>query len=120
VFRADEDDAFFLDAAGEDLVFRQEAVAGMDRVGASLLAGGDDLVHRQIRLAARRGADRDRFVGDLDVERVAVGVGIDRDRRDAKAPRGLDDAAGDLAAVGDQDLLQHRCDGHSFGVCRGK
>ena len=36
-----------------------------------------------------------------------VGVGIDRDGRDPHAPRGLDDAAGDFAAIGDQNALEH-------------
>ena len=48
-----------------------------------------------------------RLVGHLDMQRVAVGVGVDRDGLDAHAPRGLDDAAGDLAAIGDQDLVEH-------------
>jgi hypothetical protein len=41
------------------------------------------------------------------MERVLVGVGIDRDRLDAHAARGLDDPAGDFAAIGDQDALEH-------------
>jgi hypothetical protein len=40
------------------------------------------------------------------MQRVAVGLGIDRDRRDPHPPRGLDDPAGDLAAIGDQDALK--------------
>ena len=49
----------------------------------------------------------DGLVGHRDVARVAVGVGIDRDRLDAEPPRRLDDPAGDLAAIGDQDLGEH-------------
>ena len=41
------------------------------------------------------------------MQRVAVGLGIDRDRLDAHPPRGLDDPAGDLAAIGDQNALEH-------------
>ena len=37
---------------------------------------------------------------------VAVGVGVHRDAADAGVLAGADDADGDLAAVGDQDLLQ--------------
>ena len=48
-----------------------------------------------------------RLVGHLDMQRVAVGVGIDRDRLDTHLARGLDDPAGDLAAIGDQDALEH-------------
>ena len=54
-----------------------------------------------------RGADRYRLIGHLDVQPVAVGLGIDRHRLDAELPRRLDDAAGDLAAVGDEDLVEH-------------
>ena len=80
----------------------------MDGLGAGLLAGLDDLVDQQVGLRGRRRADGDRLVGHLDVQGVAVGLGIDRHRLDAHPAAGLDDAAGDLAAVGDQDLLEHR------------
>ena len=39
-----------------------------------------------------------------DVRRARVGVGVDGDGGDAEALAGADDAAGDLAAVGDEDL----------------
>src|SRR5204863_8261448 len=42
------------------------------------------------------------------MQRLGIGLGIDRDCRDPHPPRRADDAAGDLAAVGDQDLLEHR------------
>src|SRR3546814_811950 len=48
-----------------------------------------------------------RLVGHLHERRARVGVRIDRDGRNTHAPRGLDDAAGDFAAVGDQDFLEH-------------
>ena len=38
---------------------------------------------------------------------ITVGLGIDRDRFNTHPPRGLDDPAGDLAAIGDQDSLEH-------------
>ena len=47
------------------------------------------------------------LVGFLDVERVAVGVGIDGDRLDAQFGAGAHDADGDLAPVGDQYFLKH-------------
>ena len=52
----------------------------------------------------------DGLVGHLHMQRVPVGVGIDGDGLDAHAPRGLDDPAGDLAPVGDQDLVEHALD----------
>jgi hypothetical protein len=39
------------------------------------------------------------------MQRVAVGVGIDGDRRDPHPARSLDHPAGDLAAIGDQYFL---------------
>ncbi len=48
-----------------------------------------------------------RLVRHFDVQPLAVGVGIDGDRLDPHLPRGLDDAAGDLATVGYQDFLEH-------------
>jgi hypothetical protein len=41
------------------------------------------------------------------MQRPGVGLGIDRDRRDPHPPRRIDDAAGDLAAIGDQDRGEH-------------
>ena len=37
----------------------------------------------------------------------AVGLGIDRDGGNPHTPRGADDAAGDLAAIGDQNFAEH-------------
>ena len=70
--------------AHERGVLRQEAVAGMDRVRAGSLRGCDDRVHVEIARARRRRADADRLVGGPDVQRVGVGVGIDRDGADAE------------------------------------
>ena len=39
---------------------------------------------------------------------VAIGVGIDGDGADAEALQGTDDAARDLAAIGDQHRIEHR------------
>ena len=104
----DEGDAGLGQRLGEGFALGEKAVARMHGLGAGLLAGCDDLVDDQIALRRRRRADQHRLVGHLDMERVAVGVGIDGDGRDAHAPGGLDDAAGDLAAIGNQDLLEHR------------
>ena len=71
------------------------------------LAGRDDFLDSEIAFGRRRRADRHGLVRHLHVKRVAVGLGIDRDRLDAQAARGLDDPAGDLAAIGDQDTLEH-------------
>ena len=105
--RADEDDAGLGQRHRKGLALGQEAVARMHGLGAGRLAGGDDLVDDEIALGRRRRADGDGLVGHLDVQRVPVGVGIDRDRLDPHPAGGLDDPAGDFAAIGDQDALEH-------------
>ena len=39
--------------------------------------------------------------------RRGVGLGVDGDRRDAEAARGVDDPAGDFAAIGDEERAKH-------------
>ena len=105
--RTDEDDAGFFQRLGEGLALGQEAVAGMHGLGAARLAGGHDLVDHQIAFGGGRRPDGDCRVGHLHVQGVLVGLRIDGDRLDAHVARGLDDAAGDFAAIGDQDALEH-------------
>jgi hypothetical protein len=56
------------------------------------------------------------------VKRVAIGFGIDGDGFDAHAPRSFDDAAGDFAAIGDQNSLEHAAmdpASPAFSLCCG-
>ena len=99
---SDKHDAGLFERPGEGGVLRQEAVAGMDRLGAGRLGRGDDLADIEIGLGGLRRADRNGLVGHIDVQRVAVGLGIDRHGLDAEPARGPDDAAGDLAPIGDE------------------
>jgi hypothetical protein len=91
---------------GEVRVLREEPVARMDRVGLGDLRGRDD--RRDVEVGSGRGIrpDADVFVREPDVEGVAVGLAVDRDRANAELPAGRDDPQGDLPAVGDQDLLK--------------
>ena len=100
----DEGDVLGFEAAGKAGILRQEAEAGMDRLGTGLAHGVDDPVFQQIGLGRRSGADQDGLIGHLDREGVRVRLGIDLHGADAHAFGGLDDADGDLAAIGDQYL----------------
>ena len=69
----------------------------------------DDLVDRQVgphRMS--RHPDLVGFVGLQPVHRVAILVREDRDRARAQFVGGAECADGDLAAVGDQNLVEHR------------
>ena len=74
---------------------------------AGLLAGGHDTLDQQIGLRRRRRSDMNGFVRHLDMQRVGIGVRIDRDGLDAHFARCLDDAAGDFATIGDQNFTEH-------------
>jgi hypothetical protein len=86
---------------GEGGILGKETVAGMDGLSAGGLRGSDDFVNVEITLRGRGGADVDGFVGLLHVERVLVGVGVDRNGCDAHATERANDSAGDGAAICD-------------------
>ena len=106
--RADEDDAALRAGLGEVVVLREEAVARMDRLRRrSPCAASRIFSPTQIatRAPAPGRCAPPRRPGATC--RASRRLGVDRDGRDAHPPRRLDDAAGDLAAVGDQDLVEH-------------
>ena len=106
--RADENDAGLGERFGKGGALGKKAIARMHRLGAGFPGRGDDLFDHEIGLGGRRRTDRHRLVGHLDVQRILVGLGINRDRLYAHAARRLDDPARDLATIGDQDFLEHR------------
>jgi len=75
-------------------------------LGAGGAGGVEDLVDAQVAVLGGRGADGDGLVGHAHVDGVAVGVRVDGDDGDVALAAGAGDPAGDLAAVGDEDLLQ--------------
>ena len=72
---------------------------------ASTIAGIDEVAFRAAAAGRWRPRDRPR----ARVRGVGVGVGVHRDALDAQLAAGADDADRDLAAVGDEDAVQHRC-----------
>ncbi len=104
---SDEDDSRLGERARKGFALGQEAIAGMHGLRAGLAAGLDDLVHHEIAVRSRRRPDQNRVIGHLDVERVPVSLGINRDRLDPHTAGSLDDPAGDLAPIGDQNSFEH-------------
>jgi hypothetical protein len=79
----------------------------MDRVGAGDLGGADHRRDIEVAVGAARWTDADVFVCELDVQLILVCLGKDGDGLDAELAAGVDDPEGNLAAIGDQDLLEH-------------
>src|SRR5579859_1690929 len=79
----------------------------MDRIGAGDLRRADHGGHVQIAVGAARRTDADVLVGEADVQRILVRLGVDGDSFDAELAARDDDAHRDFAAVRYEDLLEH-------------
>jgi hypothetical protein len=108
---AGPDEGYLIGGAdlGEAVALGEEARPGVDGVRPGHQGGHHDVGHVQVGAGGRRGADADGLVRQLDVERGAVGLGEDGDRADVQLAAGPDDAHGDLAPVGDEQLGEHFC-----------
>ena len=115
---ADEDDAGILQRIGKGLALGQKAIARMHGLSACLATGLDDALDDEIGFGGRRRADMDGLIGHVHMQRVLVRIGIDGHSLDAHAARGLDDPAGNLATVGDQNLLEHAHPSRKRGATR--
>lgn len=107
------------------LRFLTKSIAGMDCLCAAPACRIQDRIATQITLLRRCGTDMDCFIGQPHMPRITVGIRVHRHRCDAELAAGGDDAAGDLAAIGDQDLVEIRLSccgggialGHGKGLC---
>ena len=98
-------------------VLGEEAVAGVNGLGARGAGSIEDLRDGQIALGCRRRSQPHRLVGQHHVERLPVGLGKDGDGGDAHLAAGADDPNGDLAPIGDEDLPEGRA--HGSGMIAG-
>jgi hypothetical protein len=106
--RADERDARGVARPRQVGVLAQEAVAGVDGVGAGLAGRADDLVDVEIGADGVAALpDHVGLVGFDPVDRVAVLVGEDGDRLGSELVGGTEGADRDLTTVGDEDLGEH-------------
>ena len=103
----DESDIAAFADFGEVRVFREEPVAGVDRIHIADLRHGDDPFDQQITLGAGGGADTYGFIRKTHRQTVFVRFGIDNNGFDAHFFAGAHNAQSDFAAVGDQDFVKH-------------
>jgi hypothetical protein len=83
-------------------VFREEAVAGVDGLGAGPGGRLQHEVRSQVGVGGRGAGKVHGLIGLQHVGRIAVGVAVQRDGGDVHRARRADDPGGDLAAIGDQ------------------
>ena len=105
--RSDKDDVVGGAGVGESRVLRQKSIAGMDGIGAGDDGRLDDLLTQKIALGRRCRPQKNRLIRLAHMRRVGIGFGIDGDRADTHSLGGAHDAAGNLAAIGDQERLDH-------------
>jgi len=103
--RPDEGEAGVRDRVREVPVLAKEPVAGMDGVRTRAAGGAQDRVDAEVRARGLRGPDRQRLVRHPRVQGARVRLRIHGRRGEAHHPAGARHAHGDLAAVGDEDLL---------------
>ena len=84
--RADEFDFAALAHFREVRVLREKTVAGMDRIDIADFGRAHDAVDLQVTFRARRGADADRFIRQLHMERIDIRFGINGERANARVP----------------------------------
>jgi hypothetical protein len=107
-WRADEGHALFGDGPSEVGVLGEEAVAGMHAVGARTLDGVEDGRGVQVTLGRRGAAEGIGLVGQTDVQRVPIGLRVDRNGLDSHLAGSPDDPNCYLATVRNQDFGEHK------------
>jgi hypothetical protein len=88
-------------------IFSEKPVPRMNCIDIADLRGADDPIDFQVAVRTRRPADTDRFICQLDVQRVDIRLGINGDSWYPEFFAGADNPQCDLAAIGDQDFIEH-------------
>src|SRR5207247_11127997 len=78
-----------------------KSINGMNRVDIAHFVGAHDAIDFQITFRARGRANANRFIRQLDVERIDIRFRVDCDGANAKFSASTNDAQRDLAAVRD-------------------
>ena len=100
--RAEEDQACLFNRPGKPGVFRQKAIAGVDRLRAAGLGRGNDLVDLQVAVGRLAAPQVHALVGFSAVACVAVGVAVHGDAGQAQGLGSAHHPAGNFTTVGHQ------------------
>jgi hypothetical protein len=106
-WRPNESDVAGLGYFGEIGVLRQQSVSRMDSVDVRDLSRADDCRNVEVALRQLGRTNADRFVGKLDVQRVPIGLAVNRHGADAQLFASANDAQGNLATVRNKNFIEH-------------
>ena len=109
-WRPDEGEARVRAGTRQRGVFREKSITRMERIATGAPRHVHELINREVAFTRGRRADGVSFIGEANVERLAVDITEDRDGANAKLAAGAQDAHGDFTAIGDQDFLEHSKD----------
>src|ERR1051325_6242249 len=104
--RPDELDSGDVAGVGECRFLGEKTVSGVDRLGADVACELDDLLELQVRVFRRGAPDVVRLIRIADVDRGPVRVRVHGGSPDAELAAGTHDSDRDLAAVGDENLVE--------------
>ena len=105
--RADKGEAVLFYHLGKIGIFRHEADAGVDGVGAGDAGRRQDGGYVQITVLGRRRPDADALVRQAHMHGIGIGGRMNGDGGNTHFPAGAVDAEGDFPAIGDQDFFEH-------------
>ena len=105
--RADEDKTSLFAGFSEIAALGQEAVAGMHAFGARFLGGIDQAFDAEIAFTRLRRPDEIGLVAKPPMQRVRIGGRIHGNRAHSQSLGRAGDAAGNFAAVGNKDGVEH-------------
>src|SRR4030095_230703 len=105
--RADELDVAAFADLYEMRVLSEKPVARMNRVDVANLGRAHDSIASQITFQAGRCANADRFIGELDVQRIDVCFRINCKGANTEFFAGANHAQRDLPAISNEYFLEH-------------
>jgi len=106
--RPDEHESCIPHGASEPLSLRQKSIPGVDGLRSGGAGDLDDPFAHEIAFSGWRGADVECFVRFAHVDGACVGIAVNRNRCNAQFPTRSNHAQGNLAAIGDQNFVEHR------------
>src|SRR5207245_10243683 len=97
---------------GKVCVLGRQPVAGMECINIVDFRRADGRGNIEVTLCELRRADTNSLISKAHVQRIAVGLAVNRNRADAQLLASANYPQSDFTAVSNQDLLEHLIGGH--------